>query len=131
MADPSAGAGDLLMAARQVLGEHDPVMFAAEADPLLARLARRRLVVHGVSRGRWQLDIGAARQSGPVAGDAQFIQLPYQSAERRTDLDPFPELTHVATSLTPGQTAVVFGPAELLVGVLPPYKARPAPGTSC
>ncbi|MEV4544746.1 helix-turn-helix transcriptional regulator [Micromonospora echinaurantiaca] len=122
VADPRAGAGDLLMAARQALGEHDPVMFAAEADPLLARLARRRLVVHGVSRGSWQVDIAAARPSGSSAADVTFIQLPYQPAEARTDLNPFPELAEVTRALTPGQTAVVFGPAELFVGVLPPYK---------
>ncbi|GGM65659.1 hypothetical protein GCM10011608_58620 [Micromonospora sonchi] len=124
VADPRAGAGDLLMAARQVLREHNPVMFAAEADPLLARLARRRLVVHGVSRGSWQLDIATARPAAASPADVLFIQLPYQPAEARTDLNPFPELAEVTKALTPGQTAVVFGPAELLVGALPPY--RPA-----
>ncbi|SCG76594.1 hypothetical protein [Micromonospora coxensis] len=124
VADPHAGTGDLLMAARQALGEHEPVMFAAEADPLLARLARRRLVVHGVSRGSWQLDIAAGRPSGSPAADVVLLRLPYQPAEARTDLDPFAELVEVTKALAPGQTAVVFGPAELLVGALPPY--RPA-----
>ena len=50
MADPAAGPGDLLAAVARVLGpDSPPVIAAAEADPALARLLRRRLLVHGVA----------------------------------------------------------------------------------
>ncbi|PZG12552.1 hypothetical protein C1I95_25535 [Micromonospora craterilacus] len=122
VADPRAGTGDLLLAARQELGEHDSVMFAAEADPLLARLARRRLVVHGIPRGSWQFDIAAGCPAGSSAAGVLLLRLPYQPAEARTDHNPFAELAEVTGALAPGQTAVVVGPAELLAGALPPYK---------
>ena len=46
VADPATGAGDLLVAVGDILGEDtEPRFIGAEPDPALARLARRRLVV--------------------------------------------------------------------------------------
>ena len=50
VADPAAGPGDLLTAVARLLGpDRPPVIAAAEADPALARLLRRRLLVDGVA----------------------------------------------------------------------------------
>lgn len=119
-----AGVGDLLATVRRELGDHDDVvLFAAEADPFLARLARRRLIVHGVSRSSWQLDV--ASDLPPAAGVADVLLMPmlYQPAEARGDVDPFAEIAEAAKALTIGRTAVVLGPADLLVGALAPYRA--------
>ena len=123
VADARAGAGDLLAALRQELGDHDsPVIFAAEVDPFLARIVRRRLVVQGISRGNWQLDVAPELSPGAAAADVTLLRLPYRPAEQRGSDDPFAEVVQLSGALGPGQTAVVLGPAELLVGALPPYQ---------
>ncbi len=56
VADPAAGPGDLLAEVVRLLSVDNPPRIAAvEPDPALARLARRRMLVHGV-QGR-DLDI--------------------------------------------------------------------------
>lgn len=124
VADPAAGPGDLLMAVCGELGEDaSPAIVAAEADPFLARLARRRLVVHDIPPGGWQVRVGSELPPAATAADVLLMRLPYQPAETRADVDPFTSVSEVTEALTPGQTAVVFGPAEPLVGALPPYRA--------
>ena len=51
VADPVAGPGDLLAEVVRLLSvDNPPRIAAAEPDPALARLARRRMLVHGVQR---------------------------------------------------------------------------------
>ncbi|MCG5463445.1 SAM-dependent methyltransferase [Micromonospora sp. MED01] len=122
VADYRAGAGDLLMAVRHELGDHDPLaLHAADPDPFLARVLRRRLVVQGLSRGSWQVEIGPGPATSTSPADVVLLHLPYRPAESRTDTNPFAEVNKVTHGLAPGQTAVVLGPAELLVDALPPY----------
>ena len=65
--DPAAGAGDLLAAVAHVLGpDCTPMFTGAEADPVLARLVRRRLTVTTSLSPTWTSASG--RNSGRVGG---------------------------------------------------------------
>jgi hypothetical protein len=126
--DPAAGPGDLLMAVREQLGEYAvPAFAAAEADPFLARILRRRLAVHGVPPADRRVDISADLTVSDPAPDVLVTRLPYQPKEGRGDANPLAAVREITEALGPGQTAVVLGPADLLVGALPPY--RPAART--
>jgi len=123
LADLAAGAGDLLIAVKAKLAEGTPwSVVAAESDPFLARITRRRLAVHGLSADERRVEVG--HHLPPHAGppDVLLISLPYQSAEERGDSDPLAVVAEATDSLAPGRTAVVLGPAELLVDGLPPYR---------
>ncbi|MER7585939.1 hypothetical protein ABTW72_00195 [Micromonospora sp. NPDC127501] len=125
VADYRAGVGDLLMTVRHQLGDHEPVVIrAADSNPFLVRILRRRLAVQGLSRGSWQVATARGLATGISPADVVLVHVPYRPSESRTDTDPFAEINEVARGLAPGQTAVVLGPAELLVDALPPY--RPA-----
>ncbi|MEV4759881.1 hypothetical protein AB0J86_32955 [Micromonospora sp. NPDC049559] len=123
LADAAAGAGDLLMAVRAELGEEvSSTVVAAEPDPFLARITRRRLAVHGVPSGERRVEIGAHLPTDADPPDVLVVRLPYQPAEERGDSDPLAAVAEATDSLTPGQTAVVLGPAELLIDGLAPYR---------
>ena len=127
IADPGAGAGDLLMAVRdQIAEDHSPIFTAAEVDPFLARVVRRRLAVHDVPAEDRRIHVGSDLPARPVP-DVLVTQVPYQPKEDRGDADPLAGVRRVVDGLAPGQTAVVLGPADLLVAALPPY--RPAART--
>jgi hypothetical protein len=119
LADPAAGAGDLMVAVTDLLGlDHEPRCVAAEVDPALVRLVRRRLIMRGIRTA--DIDIQAAAGLPPSSADpdALVTQIPYQPAE---DLDPFAILDFVdeaALHLPADRFAVVLGPASVLVGDL-------------
>ncbi|GAA1790118.1 hypothetical protein HC028_00135 [Planosporangium flavigriseum] len=126
VADPAAGPGDLLVAVHHQLGEYaTPTFVAAEADPFRARILRRRLAVHGLGAADRQVNVGT-ELPGPVP-DVLVTRLPYQPKEGRGEANPLAAVRDITEELGPGQTAVVLGPADLLVGALPPY--RPAART--
>jgi hypothetical protein len=118
--DPAAGAGDLMVAVTDLLGpDHEPRCIAAEADPALARLLRRRLTVRGVRAADMDVRAGAGLLDSSRNPDVLVTQIPYRPAE---DLDPFGILDFVddaALRLTADRFAVVLGPASVLVGDLP------------
>jgi hypothetical protein len=134
VADPSAGAGDLLVAVLDRLGEDAAVsVVAAEADPFLARLLRRRLTVRGLAGDDLTVHtgpapVGTGRPGGWPDGwpepDVLVTRMPYRPKEQRGGADPFAVVRDLTGTLAPGRTAVVLGPADLLVAALPPY--RPA-----
>jgi hypothetical protein len=125
VADPAAGPGDLLAAVADVLGpDHPPVIAAAEADPALARLLRRRLLVHGTPDSDLDIRIGTELPDGPTAPDVIVTQVPYQPGEARDAEAVFNVVGDVAVRLSAGRFGVVLGPARVLVGGLQPYSTE-------
>jgi hypothetical protein len=120
--DPAAGSGDLLTAVTDTIGsDYQAVFLAAEADPYLARLTARRLSAHGVS---WaDLKLATLGRMPAEWGDPDVVvtQIPYAPAESRSPEQVIDLLDDVALRLAPGRTAVVLGPADVLVGDLRPY----------
>ncbi len=122
--DPMAGSGDLLMATRAEVDEDThPSYAAAVTDPLLARILRRRLAVHGIPEADARIEIGTELPAGHTDPDVLVTHLPYRPKEERDNSDPLAAVRRIIERLTPGRTAVVLGPADLLVGTLPPYRA--------
>jgi len=125
VADPAARAGDLLVAVLGQLSEDSfPVLTGAEPDPFLARIARRRLVVHGIPPH--DIDIRCPGEP-PLPADVLVTRLPYVPLEERPQENPLAMVKELTDGLAPGQTTVVLGPADVLVDGLPPY--RPAART--
>lgn len=123
VADPAAGAGDLLVAVLDRLGEEaDASVVAAEADPFLARLLRRRLTVRGLAEADLVVHNGPPPSSAQLEADVLVTRMPYLPKEKRDGADPLALVRRLTDALSPGQTAVVAGPAELLVSALPPYQ---------
>src|SRR5690606_6611828 len=100
----------------------DVAVVAAEADPFLARLLRRRLTVRGLGEADLVVHTGPPPSSVQLEGDVLVTRMPYLPKERRDGADPFALVRRLTDSLAPGQTAVVVGPADLLVSALPPYQ---------
>jgi hypothetical protein len=122
--DPAAGAGDLLAAVAHVLGpDRTPMFTGAEADPVLARLVRRRLTVHGIPIV--DMDIHAGAELPDESGDPDVIvtQIPYRPGEERDAVDVLNSVGDVAVRMTPGRFAIVLGPAAVLADDLPPFSA--------
>ncbi len=120
--DPAAGSGDLLAAVADALGHDDqPIFQAAEADPYLARLAGRRMAVHGVNWTELNLAAGGPTPDGWADPDVIVTQIPYIPGETRSPERVINLLDDIALRLAPGRTAVVLGPASVLVGDMPPY----------
>lgn len=119
VADPATGAGDLLVAVADILGEDtEPRFVGAEPDSALARLARRRIAV----REDAEHDIRTSAILPDEAGtpDAIVTQLPYQAGEGRDAYAILSALGDIGVRL-PGRNrfAVVLGPADILCDDLP------------
>ncbi len=124
VADPDAGPGDLLAAVAHMLGDDAAPMFTgAEGDAYLARLVRRRLAVHGIPRGDLDIRIGDGLPDEPGDPDVIVTQIPYVSGEDRSPEEILDRIDNVSLRLAPGCCGVVLGPADVLVGALPPYGA--------
>ncbi|MBB2911252.1 hypothetical protein FHS43_002517 [Streptosporangium becharense] len=120
LADPHAGAGDLLAAL--VRAVEDPTMIralAAEPDEWLARLTRRRLLLGGVDELDLDVRVGADLEERLADLDLIVTRLPYRAGETRSKLAALEAVERVCDLLGPGRTAVVLGPADALVGALP------------
>ena len=120
VADPAAGPGDLLAEVVRLLGvDNPPVVVAAEVDPALARLARRRMLVHGVHRDDLDIRLGTELPSPHGTPDVTVTQLPYQPGEARDLAAVLNAVDNIALGLTPGRFAVVLGPAAALTEEIP------------
>lgn len=118
VADPAAGSGDLLVAVADLLGpDESPLFCAAEPDPALARLVRRRLTVHGV-----QLE-DAAIDGEPGAPDVVVTQIRYQPGEERDLVSVLDAVDEVALGISDRRYGVILGPADALTDDLDPYSA--------
>ncbi|OAA23576.1 hypothetical protein UG55_103510 [Frankia sp. EI5c] len=128
VADPAAGAGDLLAAVHAAVGEDYEVRLRGIVpDRFLARLARRRFTVAGLARRDVDIRATAATRRAATRGagpDAVVSCLPFQPAEERDAVAVLAAVRGLADTLRPGQTAVLLGPAEALVDPLPVH--RPA-----
>jgi hypothetical protein len=127
VADPGAGPGDLLAEVVRLLSvDNPPRIAAAETDPVLARMVRRRMLVHGVHQR--DLDIRIGGELPDTLGDPDVIvtQLPYQPGETRDLTVALNALDNVALRLSPGRFAVVLGPAAALTDELPYSAAQDA-----
>lgn len=95
---------------------------AGERPAFLARLPHRRLAVRGLPPSDVTVHTGAElRPAGPDA-DLLVTRLPYRPKEQRGGADPFAAVRRLTEALAPGHTVVMHGPADLLVGALPPYQ---------
>ena len=124
VADPAAGPGDLLTAVIELLGvDHLPRCIGAESSPYLARMVRRRLLVHGIPLP--EADIGISAELPDDAGNPDVIvtQIPYQPRESRSAEAVLDQVGDISARLSRNATAVVLGPADVLVSALPAYSS--------
>ncbi|MGH3276150.1 MAG: N-6 DNA methylase, partial [Streptosporangiaceae bacterium] len=120
--DPAAGSGDLLLAVSHLLGPDDrPAISGAERSPELARLARRRLAVQGIPLANIDIVAGAELPEDTADPDVIATQIPYVPGEARRAADVLAAVADIAVRVAPGRTAVVLGPADVLVAALPPF----------
>lgn len=131
IADPAAGAGDLLAGLVRDLPEScTPIVVAADEDPYLVRLLRRRLAVAGLPEEDRDVRAGVSTETLGPDPDVIVTQLPYRPAESRSASDVLHRIDDIAVGLAPGRTAVVLGPADVLAGDLSrfsgPERARAA-----
>ncbi|MFE4423885.1 hypothetical protein [Streptomyces sp. NPDC056817] len=119
LADPHARAGDLLAALLDDTEDREHIaVLAADLDPRLARVTRRRLFLAGVSELDLDVQIGSDLEERLADPDLVVTQLPYRPGENRSVLAVLEEVERVADLLRPGCTAVVLGPADALVDEL-------------
>jgi hypothetical protein len=115
--DPWAGPGDLLAA---LLPGQEPETLrftAAQPDPALARLIRRRLLLAGVPE--FNTDVVPDELNDEFAeADVIVTRLPYQPTELRDTVEDLSKINDIADRLGPGRTAIVIGPAASLVEAL-------------
>ncbi|WP_098009627.1 SAM-dependent DNA methyltransferase [Streptomyces sp. sk226] len=121
LATPDARSGDLLAALHAAAAEDaGHTYLAAEPDPALARLVRRRMLVRGVYE--FSLDVTEGETlSTEDWGDPDVLvcALPYEAGETRSAREVLERVQDLTDYLSDGSTAVVLGPADALVRPLP------------
>ncbi|MEV4399981.1 N-6 DNA methylase [Nonomuraea sp. NPDC049607] len=121
VATPYARTGGLLASVHEQAPEHS--LLAADPDPAMARLARRRMFVRGLTD--LQFDVADGHEPNLDGwGDPDLVVcvLPYEPAETRR---AHPVLTRIADLidwLDQGRVAVVLGPADALAHALAPHE---------
>ncbi|WP_369392728.1 hypothetical protein AB5J72_37985 [Streptomyces sp. CG1] len=122
VAVPYSRSGDLLLALQS---QSDPETrpFYLSADPVrdVARLARRRMLVRGVYEIEMELADGETLDTDEWGYPRIVVcVLPYEAAEARTPLGVLQQIQDLTDILGDDCGAVVLGPADTLVGPLPP-----------
>ncbi|MFE2326519.1 hypothetical protein ACFXD5_21745 [Streptomyces sp. NPDC059385] len=121
LATPYARSGDLLTALHSAAPEDSGHTYlAAEPDPTLARLVRRRMLVRGVFE--FSLDVTEGEElSTDDWGDPDVLvcALPYEAGETRSAYQALERIQDLTDYLADGSTAVVLGPADALIRPLP------------
>ncbi|MET9582053.1 hypothetical protein ABZY10_02825 [Streptomyces sp. NPDC006539] len=121
IATPHAGAGDLLAALHTQAPEGSAHTYlATDPDPARVRLVRRRMLVRGVYE--FQLDVIEGEDlSADDWGYPNLLVcvLPYEAAETRSPQVVLERIQTLTDYLDTGSTAVVLGPADVLVHPLP------------
>ncbi len=130
--DPAAGPGDLLAAVADAVGpDYELIFQAAEADRYLARLAGRRMAVHGVAWADLKLAVGGEVPDDWADPDVIVTQIPYLPGETRSPEQVIDRLDEIALQLAPGRTAVVLGPPACWPVNCGPIPPPSAPGRRC
>ncbi|MBB6398883.1 hypothetical protein BKA00_005797 [Actinomadura coerulea] len=118
LVDPSAGVGDLLVAVAGTLRDDQVLrVTACCADPVSARLTRRRLAVRDVP----EVEYEARTDPDGCLDEATIVvtQLPYRPAEERSAVLSLNALNDLLLPLPPGATAVVVAPADTTAALDP------------
>lgn len=117
IATPQARSGDLLAAlhARAPEGSGHTYL-GADPAPAFVRLVRRRMLVRGV----YEFQLGVTEGEDLSADDWGYpnllvCALPYEAAETRSPQAVLEQVQALADYLDTGSTAVVLGPADVLV----------------
>ncbi|MEW1697822.1 hypothetical protein [Streptomyces sp. NPDC091278] len=121
LATPYARSGDLLAALHAAAPEDSGHTYlAAEADPALARLVRRRMLVRGVFEFSLDVAEGESLSTEDWGNpDVLVCALPYEAGETRSARRTLERVQDLADYLRDGSAAVVLGPADALVRPLP------------
>ncbi len=123
IAAPHAGAGDLLVALHAAAPEGSGHTYlAADSDPARARLIRRRMLVREV----YEFHLDVAQGDDLAVEDLGYPDLlacvlPYKPGEVRDGCAVLEQIQALTDYLDTGSTAVVLGPADVLVRPLPPH----------
>ncbi|WP_234343283.1 hypothetical protein [Streptomyces sp. WM6372] len=121
VATPYARTGDLLTALHAAAPEGSGHTYlAADPDPSLVRLVRRRMLVRGVYE--FALDVVEGEEPATDDwGDPGLLvcALPYEAGETRSARQVLERVQDLADHLGDGATAIVLGPADALVRPLP------------
>jgi len=113
--DPAPESSDLVVALREALPEYrDLVVMTGASDSVGARLARRRLAVHGVDRES-PPDGGFGDGFGLARPAVFLMQYPSPSTRDYSDAAILSEIDNIAMQMGPGQHGVIVGPAGALV----------------
>ncbi|KGJ82783.1 hypothetical protein GY21_00020 [Cryobacterium roopkundense] len=111
LADPTGSASDLLLAIHAAQGGELSVTTANDARPA-ARLQRRRLLVHGISRrGLDVLPSGAFTVSGAAVHVAQY---PSANDPAMSAVKMLSSIEQIVLQMTNDQLAVVIAPSPVL-----------------
>ncbi|GAA2470978.1 N-6 DNA methylase [Streptomyces thermolineatus] len=125
VATPYARTGDLLAALHDRAPEDSGHTYlASDPDPARVRLVRRRMLVRGVYEFNLDVVEGEDLSSSVDAWgypDLLACVLPYEPAETRSPRAVLERVQALADYLGTGSTAVVLGPADVLVRPLPPH----------
>lgn len=121
IATPQARTGDLLTALHgQAQEDSGHTYLAADPDAALVRLVRRRMLVRGVNE--FQLDVVQGEDlTAEEWGDPDLLvcALPYEAGETRSAQAVLEQVQSLTDYLDTGSSAVVLGPADVLVRPLP------------
>lgn len=121
IATPHARSGDLLAALHaQAAEDSGHTYLACDPDPARVRLVRRRMLVRGVN----EFDLGITEGEDLPVDDWGYPHLlacvlPYDAAETRSPQAVLERVQALTDYLGDGSTAVILGPADVLVRPLP------------
>ncbi|MFA1538063.1 hypothetical protein [Actinomadura monticuli] len=118
LADPYAGVGDLLTAVAGTLRDDQVLRITACcADPVAARLTRRRLAVRDVPDVEYEVrpDLDGCLDEATIV----VTQLPYRPAEERSAVLSLNALNDLLLPLPHGATAIVVAPADTTAALDP------------
>lgn len=119
LADPHVRAGDLLAGLLRAAGDRPRITaIAADPDPWLARVVRRRLLLGGLDEFDLDVQTGTDLEERLADPDIVVTQLPYLPGEERSLLTALEGVERVADLLGAGSTGLVLGPADALVDAL-------------